>query len=236
MEGKNKICTAEAAVALIKDNDTIATGGFIGSGFAEEIAIALEERFLKTGSPRNLTTINAAGQGDSKTKGLNHFGHEGLLRRVIAGHIGLAPKLQELIRENKVLAYNFPQGVVTHLFRDIAAHKPGPLTTVGLGTFVDPRIEGGKLNDLTKKTGEDLIQVLTLENKEYLWYKSLPVNVAILRGTTADIDGNITMEKEALFLEVLAIATAALWPMPAAPPVTTTTFDSNRFLMPHASV
>jgi propionate CoA-transferase len=209
MKKGNKICTAEAAVALIKDNDTIATGGFIGSGFAEEIAIALEERFLKTGSPRDLTTINAAGQGDSKTKGLNHFGHEGLLRRVIAGHIGLAPKLQELIRENKVLAYNFPQGVVSHLFRDVAAHKPGPITTVGLGTFVDPRIEGGKLNDLTKKTGDDLIQVLTLENREYLWYKSLPVNVAILRGTTADVDGNITMEKEALFLEVLAIATAA---------------------------
>ena len=209
MKKTDKICTAEAAVALIKDGDTVATGGFVGAGFAEEIAIALEERFLKTGSPRNLTTINAAGQGDSKTKGLNHLGHEGLMRRVIAGHIGLAPKLQELIRENKVLGYNFPQGVVAHLFRDIASHKPGPITTVGLGTFVDPRVEGGKLNDLTKKTGENLIEVITVGGKEYLWYKSMPVNVAILRGTTADLDGNITMEKEALTIDILPLAMAA---------------------------
>jgi propionate CoA-transferase len=171
--------------------------------------MALEERFVKTGSPRNLTTINAAGQGDTKTKGLNHFGHEGLVRRVIAGHIGLAPQLQQLIRENKVLGYNFPQGVVAHLFRDVASHKPGPITTVGLGTFVDPRIDGGKLNDLTKKSGEDLIEVITVGGKEYLWYKSLPINVAILRGTTADLDGNVTMEKEALTIDILPLAMAA---------------------------
>jgi propionate CoA-transferase len=209
MEKKNKICTAEAAVELIKDGDNIATGGFVGAGFAEEIAIALEQRFLKTGSPKNLTTINAAGQGDGKTKGLNHLGHEGLVRRVLAGHIGLAPQLQQLIRENKVLGYNWPQGVVSHLFRDVASHKPGPITTVGLGTFVDPRIEGGKLNDLTKKTGEDLIEVMTIGGKEYLWYKSMPINVAILRGTTADLDGNITMEKEALVIDNLPLAMAA---------------------------
>jgi propionate CoA-transferase len=209
MKRNNKICTAEAAVNLIKDGDTVATGGFIGSGFAEEVAIALEERFLKTGNPKNLTTINAAGQGDTKTKGLNHLGHEGLVRRVIAGHIGLAPQLQQLIRENKILGYNFPQGVVSHLFRDIAAHKPGPITTVGLGTFVDPRVEGGKLNDLTKKTGEDLIEVITVGGKEHLWYKSMPINVAILRGTTADLDGNVTMEKEALTIDILPLAMAA---------------------------
>jgi len=209
MKRKNKICTAEQAVELIKDGDNIATGGFVGAGFAEELAIALEQRFLKTGSPKNLTTINAAGQGDGKTKGLNHLGHEGLVRRVIAGHIGLAPQLQQLIRENKVLGYNWPQGVVSHLYRDIAAHRPGPITTVGLGTFVDPRIEGGKLNDLTKKTGEDLIEVIMVGGKEYLWYKTMPMNVAILRGTTADLDGNVTMEKEALTIDILPLAMAA---------------------------
>jgi propionate CoA-transferase len=206
---KGKIISAEEAVSLIRDGDIVATEGFVGAGFAEEIAVQLEEHFLRTGSPRNLTLIYAAGQGDGKTKGLNHLGHEGLVGRVIGGHIGLAPKLQALIRANKILAYNFPQGVVAHLFRDIAGHKPGHLTYVGLGTFIDPRIDGGKLNEITKTEGEDLIEVVHVGGKECLFYQAIPINVAILRGTTADTDGNITMEKEALTLEALAMAMAA---------------------------
>ena len=206
---KGKIVSAEEAVRVIRDGDTVATSGFVGAGFAEEIASQLEQTFLATGKPRNLTLVYAAGQGDGAEKGLNHMGHEGLVRRVIGGHIGLAPKLQKLIRENKILAYNFPQGVISHLFRDIAAHKVGTVTTVGMGTYIDPRNEGGKLNDLTKKEGEDLIKVVHLEGSDYLLYKAFPINVAMIRGTTADTNGNITMEKEALTQEALAIAMAA---------------------------
>ena len=206
---KGKIISAEEAVTLIRDGDTIATEGFVGTGFPEEIVIQLKEHFLRTGSPRNLTLIYAAGQGDGKTKGLNHVGIEGLIGRVIGGHIGLAPELQKLVRSNTILAYNFPQGVVSHLFRDIAGHKPGHLTYVGLGTFIDPRIDGGKLNELTKREGEDLIELVHIGGKECLFYKTLPIDVAILRGTTADADGNITMEKEALTLEALSMAMAA---------------------------
>jgi propionate CoA-transferase len=206
---KGKIISAEEAVVLIRDGDTIATEGFVGTGFPEEIVIQLKEHFLKTGGPRNLTLIYAAAQGDGKTKGLNHLGIEGLIGTVIGGHIGLEPEIQKLIRANTIFAYNFPQGVLSHLFRDIAGHKPGHLTYVGLGTFVDPRIDGGKLNELTKTKGADLIRLIDLDGKECLVYKTMPIDVAILRGTTADADGNITMEKEALTLEALSMAMAA---------------------------
>ncbi|NNF73038.1 MAG: acyl CoA:acetate/3-ketoacid CoA transferase [Rhodobacteraceae bacterium] len=202
---KRKVTTAQAAAELIADGDTITTSGFVGIGVPEELLLAVEKRFVDTGHPRDLTLFFAAGQGDGGERGLNHLGHDGLLSCVIGGHWGLIPKIAELAIAGKIEGYNLPQGVISHLFRDIAAHRPGTLTKVGLGTFVDPRIEGGRINDACRQT---VVEVTEVAGETHLFYPARPIDVALLRGTTADPAGNVTLEREALVIDNLAQAMA----------------------------
>lgn len=209
----DKLMSPEEAVQLIKDGDTVTICGIIGALVPEKILSALEERFLQTGSPRNLTAIFPVAVGDVYgLLGADHLAHDGLIKRVIAGSYVTAPasapppKLVEMIYQNKVEAYNFPMGVLMHLHREIAAHRPGLITQVGLRTFVDPRLEGAKMNKITK---EDLIELIHWQGKEFLFYKSFPIQVAIIRGTTADEQGNISMEHEGSFSVMIYLAMAA---------------------------
>ncbi len=201
---RNKIVSADEAVALIQDGDTICSNGFVQSGVPETLLEALERRFLETGSPKNLTLFAAAGQADGK-QGTNRLGHEGLLRRVVAGNWGRMPDVAKLALDNKIFAYNLPQGVICQLYRTRAAGKPGFFSKVGLHTFVDPRLEGGKINEITTR---DIVNLVEIEGEEWLFYKVGTVDIAFIRGTTADPSGNITMEKEALTLDNLAQAMA----------------------------
>ena len=202
---RNKIVSAAEAAALIKDGDTVTTSGFVGIGVPDELLSALEARFVDTGAPRDLTLFFAAGQGDGKTRGLNRLGHEGLLKRVIGGHWGLIPKIAELAITGKIEGWNLPQGCISQLYRDIAAGKPGMLSGVGLETFVDPRNGGGAINDISL---EPQVKLIEIDGQEVLFYPARRLTVALLRGTTADEAGNVTMEREALTIDNLAQAMA----------------------------
>jgi len=202
----DKIVKLEEAIALIGNGDTVCVAGFVGIGTPECLLRGLEDRFVETQSPTGLTLLFAAAPGDSADAGLNRLAREGLVSRAIGGHWALVPKLGALAVDNKIQAYNLPLGCISQLYRDIAAGKPGMFSKVGLNTFVDPRQLGGAINDITT---EPLVELMDLHGEEWLFYKSIPIDVAFIRGTTADKFGNITMEREALELDMLPIAMAA---------------------------
>jgi propionate CoA-transferase len=200
----SKVISAAIAAELIRDGQTIA-GTTIGiSTWPEEIVIAIKNRFLETGHPKNLTVVHGSGAGDWTGRGTHHLGYEGLTKRLICAHTGSAPRMAGLVEADKAECYILPQGAIIHLYRAMAGNKPY-LSKVGLGTFVDPRIEGGRANPSAK---DELVKVVELDGEEYLLYKHIPIDVAILKGSVADENGNLTMEREVVFMEGLPLAQA----------------------------
>lgn len=198
--------TGEEAAAMIESNKTIATIGMTLVSASETILKALEKRFLETGEPNNLTLMHSCGQSD-RDRGIQHFAHEGMLGRIIGGHWGLQPKIMDLIARNKLLAYNFPQGQFAQLYRSMAGGEPGKITKVGLGTFIDPRLDGGKMNEITKDA-PDLIDIVHIDGEEYMRYKPISIDYCIIRGTRIDENGNLSTEEEAMSLEVFSAVMA----------------------------
>ena len=208
-----KLMSAEEAVEMVNPGDTISISSIAGGLTPDKVMSALGERFSKTGSPGNLTIVFPVAVGDGyEIKGLEHLAQEGMLKRLVGGSFTVAksteapPKIYEMMLNNEVEAYNFPMGVLMQLQREIAAKRPGIITEVGLGTFVDPRQEGGRMNAMTP---QDLVEVIQLRGKEYLFFYAYPINVALIRGTTADENGNITMEHEYCLSTMLQLAMAA---------------------------
>ncbi len=202
-----KVVASNQIAALVNDSATVYTCGFGLAGFPEEVAIKLKESYLATGHPRNLHLYFAACIGNTKNRGIHHFAPEGMVKRMVGGHFGVCgPDISRLISDNKVEAYNFPQGVLAGMPRNIAARRPGLITKVGLGTFVDPRLQGGKI---TTQTTEDLVRLIELDGEEWLYYKAPKVDVALIRGTVADEHGNLTLDREGLILETISVAQAA---------------------------
>ncbi|MEI3265977.1 CoA-transferase [Frisingicoccus sp.] len=203
---KVKIITAAEAAAQVPDGAVINTEGFVQAGLSETLNRALEQRFLETGHPKDLTIFTVAGQGAGAGTGSDHFAHEGMVKRLIAGHYNLAPTLRTMAIEGKIEAYNLPQGTMAQMVRDAAGKRLGTLTHVGLNTYVDPRIEGAKVN---ANTTEDIVKLVEIEGEERLLFKSQPLDVVFVRGTYADESGNITLEKEACTLDATSLAQCA---------------------------
>ena len=204
---RNKVIEAQEAASLVPDGATLGTvGGGGGLVEADALLAAIEERFLSTGAPRGLRVIHSLGIGDRDRRGLNRLAYEGLVKKVIGGHWIWSPRMQALAREEKIEAYVLPAGVTAQLMREIGAGRPGLITHVGLGTFVDPRQDGGRMNGSAQ---DNLVELIEIDGRTLLRYKPFPVDVAVLRGSYADADGNISMEEEPANLEAFAMALAA---------------------------
>ncbi len=202
-----KFITAAEAAGLVNSGDSLVVSGSGGGhSVPEAVLAAIEKRFLETREPRGLCLIHAVGLGDRAEKGAARFAHDGMLKRSITGALIDSPPLIELARQDRIESYTLPQGVLSQIMRDMAGGRPGLITKTGLHTFVDPRQLGARQSPSAR---EDLIELITIGGEEWLRFKPFPIDVALLRGTTADQDGNITMEQEAVPCEMLSTAQAA---------------------------
>lgn len=204
-----EVISAEYAASLIQDGMALGIGGFVGNLVPEEIYIAIQERYLKLQSPKDLTCFLTSCPGDGGSAGFDHFAEEGLLKRIVGIHYGTCPRILKLIEENKVIAYMLPQGAAAQMLSAAGGKKPGVVTQIGVGTYIDPRQEGGKANQLTVDSGEEIVSLINIDGEDYLFYKTVPLDISFIKGTYADEAGNISFEEECINTDPRALAIAA---------------------------
>ncbi len=213
MPRRTKVISLEEAAALVPDGAVVTVSSSSGLGCPDALLAAIGNRFEATGRPRNLTAIHPIAAGDMYgIDGVDHLARPGLLTRVVAGSLPSgpsrmpSPRIWRMIGDNAVEAYNLPSGILYHMHREAAAHRPGVLSKVGMDTFVDPRLLGGRMNE---RSTDELVQRVKFDGDEWLYYRAIPVDVAVIRGTTADEKGNISTEHEGAFLGIYDQALAA---------------------------
>lgn len=199
--------TADEAAGLIRDGDTVGLSSFTALSMAEDILVAIRDRFLKEQHPRDISIFHVSGVGDYKSdgRGLNHLAYEGLIRRIYGAHAAPFPALSPFMDDGRIETYMVPQGVCSHLTRAMAGGEDGLLTKVGLNTYADPRLDGCKIN---KSCKDDVVELVNINGKELLYYKGFPIHICLLKASLADEDGNISCENEPLLLEQLEMAGA----------------------------
>lgn len=203
---ENKIQSANDAVADIEDGAVIAINGFIMAGCADELLKALSDRFEREGRPRDLTLVLITSAGDGAGRGADRLAHPGMIKRIISSHYSFLPQIQKLIFDNEIEAYDFPQGIMSQLLRDKASGQPFTISPLGLDTFVDPRLEGGRLN---QRTTEELTEIVRIDDQEYIRYASLPpIDYAFVRGSYSDSAGNVSMREEGAMVDAFLMAQA----------------------------
>ncbi|MDR1396969.1 MAG: hypothetical protein LBJ14_04495 [Desulfarculales bacterium] len=206
-----KIITPQQAALLVQDEDTLAVSGFMANLVPFSFIHALADRYRDSGRPHDLTYIFSSGQTTRAAQnplGFDKLAQEGLLKRTVGSHYAVNPAIGRMAIDEKIEAFNLPMGIMAHLYRDMAGGKPGTISHVGLKTYIDPRLEGGKLNQKARDSGYDAVELITINGQEQLFYKAIPINICVIRGSYADEKGNISFAKEGTFLEATAMAQA----------------------------
>ena len=210
----SKIKSAREAADLIADNAVIAVNSSSGLCCPDAVLAAIGQRFDDTGAPRDLTSVHPIAAGDMfGTPGTDHIAKPGLLTKIIGGSYisgpskAEPPKIWQMIIAEQLAAYNVPSGIVFDMLREGAAHRPGVLTKVGLDTFVDPELEGCAMNDMARAS--PIVRREHFDGEDWLYFRSIRPDVAIIRATTADERGNLSFEQEGAYLGAMEMALAA---------------------------
>ena len=231
MSMMNKVTESVSIFSQIKDNCVIAISGFNLATTPEYLILELYRHYNEFGHPKNMFIVSDALPAvpnralDSIAETIYKDENQEFLRGMLMPFLGFSPWLQRLVIDDRIEFYGWPIGITAYWFREVASGRPGLITKIGIGTFLDPRKEGGALNEMATRKMSCKINIINIENEDYLLYQAPKPDYALIRATTADESGNLSMEDEGIRGTVLAIAQAT-----KARPNQGTVFAQTRWL------